>query len=100
MPGYAYEATKGKLLKAGLSHRTPCAVISQATSAQEQVFRTTIAELHNAPKLPAPTLLVVGDVVRFADHATLRQQFAQQAEKLQPPVAAQDFVTEEQEQAE
>jgi uroporphyrin-III C-methyltransferase/precorrin-2 dehydrogenase/sirohydrochlorin ferrochelatase len=100
MPGYAYEATKGKLLKAGLSHRTPCAVISQATSAQEQVFRTTIADLHNAPKLPAPTLLVVGDVVRFADHATLRQQFAQQAEKFQPPVAAQDFVPEEQEQAE
>ena len=100
MPGYAYEATKGKLLKAGLSHRTPCAVISQATSAQEQVFRTTIAELHNVPKLPAPTLLVVGDVVRFADHATLRQQFAQQISEFQPPVAAQDFVPEEQEQAE
>src|SRR5690242_15944914 len=49
MPGYAYEATKGKLLKAGLSHRTPCAVISKATSAEEQVFRTTIADLHNAP---------------------------------------------------
>ena len=75
-------------------------MISQATSAQEQVFRTTIAELHNVPKLPAPTLLVVGDVVRFADHATLRQQFAQQISEFQPPVAAQDFVPEEQEQAE
>src|SRR5262249_33430636 len=46
MPGYAYEATKGKLLQAGLSSRTPCAVISQATSPQEQVYRTTIADLH------------------------------------------------------
>lgn len=100
MPGYAYEATKGKLLKAGLSHRTPCAVISQATSAQEQVFRTTIAGLHNAPKLPAPTLLVVGDVVRFADHATLRQQFAQHVPEFQTPFASEDFVSEEQEQAE
>ena len=99
MPGYAYEATKGKLLKAGLSHRTPCAVISKATSAEEQVFRTTIADLHNAPKLPAPTLLVVGDVVRFADHATLRQRVAQHAAEFQMPVA-QDFVSEEQEQAE
>jgi siroheme synthase len=99
MPGYAYEATKAKLLKAGLSHRTPCAVISKATSSEEQVFRTTIAELHNAPKLPAPTLLVVGDVVRFADHATLRQQFAQQISEFQPSVA-QDSVSEEQEQAE
>jgi len=74
-------------------------VISQATSAQEQVFRTTIAELHNAPKLPAPTLLVVGDVVRFADHATLRQQFAQHVSEFQPSIAL-DFVSEEQEQAE
>ncbi len=100
MPGYAYETTKAKLLKAGLNHRTPCAVISQATSAQEQVFRTTIADLHTAPKLPAPTLLVVGDVVRFADHATLRRQFAQQIAEFQPPVAAQGPVSEEQEQAE
>jgi uroporphyrin-III C-methyltransferase/precorrin-2 dehydrogenase/sirohydrochlorin ferrochelatase len=100
MPGYAYEATKTKLLKAGLSHRTPCAVISKATSAEEQVFRTTIADLHHVPKLPAPTLLVVGDVVRFADHATLRQQFAEQLPEFQPPVAAKDFVSEEQEQAE
>jgi uroporphyrin-III C-methyltransferase/precorrin-2 dehydrogenase/sirohydrochlorin ferrochelatase len=99
MPGYAYEATKAKLLKAGLRHRTPCAVISKATSSEEQVFRTTIADLHNAPKLPAPTLLVVGDVVRFADHATLRQQFAQQISEFQPSVA-QDSVSEEQEQAE
>ena len=100
MPGYAYEATKAKLLKAGLSHRTPCAVISKATSAEEKVFRTMIAELHNAPKLPAPTLLVVGDVVRFADHATLRQQFAQHVPEFQTPFASDDFVSEEQEQAE
>jgi uroporphyrin-III C-methyltransferase/precorrin-2 dehydrogenase/sirohydrochlorin ferrochelatase len=99
MPGYAYEATKAKLLKAGLSHRTPCAVISKATSTEEQVFRTTIADLHNAPKLPSPTLLVVGDVVRFADHATLRQQFAQQISEFQP-TTADGFVSEEQEQAE
>jgi uroporphyrin-III C-methyltransferase/precorrin-2 dehydrogenase/sirohydrochlorin ferrochelatase len=99
MPGYAYEATQGKLLKAGLSQRTPCAVISQATTPQEQVFRTMIADLHQAPKLPAPTLLVVGDVVRFADHASLRRQFAQSIAEFQPPVT-QDFVSEEQEQAE
>jgi uroporphyrin-III C-methyltransferase/precorrin-2 dehydrogenase/sirohydrochlorin ferrochelatase len=100
MPGYAYEVTKAKLLKAGLSHRTPCAVISQATSAREQVFRTTIADLHDAPRLPAPTLLVVGDVVRFADHATLRRQFAEQISEFQPHATVQDFVSEEQEQAE
>jgi hypothetical protein len=42
----------------------------------------------------------VGDVVRFADHATLRQQFAQQISEFQPHATVQDFVSEEQEQAE
>jgi uroporphyrin-III C-methyltransferase/precorrin-2 dehydrogenase/sirohydrochlorin ferrochelatase len=104
MPGYAYEETKSKLLKAGLNSRTPCAVISQATSPQEQVYRTTIADLHRAPKLPAPTLLVVGDVVRFAEHATLRNQFTAQDPAqipgLKQPLADEKFVSQEQEQAE
>ena len=99
MPGYAYEETKGKLLKAGLSSRTPCAVISKATSPEEQVYRTTIANLHRAPKLPAPTLLVVGDVVRFAEHATLRKHYAAQIPELNQSFA-EKFVSQEQEQAE
>lgn len=100
MPGYAYEETKGKLLKAGLSSRTPCAVISQATSPQEQVYRTTIADLHRAPKLAAPTLLVVGDVVRFAEHATLHHPYAAPIPELKQPLVAEKFVSQEQEQAE
>lgn len=101
MPGYAYEATKQKLLRSGLSGRTPCAVISKATSPQEQVYRTTIADLHFAPKLPAPTLLVVGDVVRFADHATLRQQVSQAASQNEfIPTLIPSVSEEEQEQAE
>jgi hypothetical protein len=31
--------------------------------------------LHRSPKLAAPTLLVVGEVVRFADPATLSDEF-------------------------
>ena len=37
---------------------------------------TTVEELHNSPRLPSPTLLVVGEVVRLAKPAELRQQFA------------------------
>jgi uroporphyrin-III C-methyltransferase / precorrin-2 dehydrogenase / sirohydrochlorin ferrochelatase len=97
MPGYAYPETKNKLLRAGLNGRTPCAVISQATSPQEQVYRTTIGELHLAPKLPAPTLLVVGDVVRFAEHVSLNQTLPQIEELIsQYP----ELVAKEQEQAE
>ena len=86
-----------KLLRAGVSERTPCAVISQATSPEEHVFRTTVKELHLTPQFPAPTLLVVGDVVRFADHATLREQFGRVEQEF---IDGQDFVIPEQEQAE
>jgi uroporphyrin-III C-methyltransferase len=83
MPGYHYAATAHRLIAAGLDKSTPCAVISQATSAQQQIHRTTLEHLPSAPQLSAPTLLVVGEVVRYADHA-LQKQWAQAAE-------AQDF---------
>ena len=79
MPGYDYEATAQRLIAAGLDKSTPCAVISQATSAQQQIHRTTLERLANTPQLPAPTLLVAGEVVRYADHV-LRRQLAQAAE--------------------
>jgi len=67
MPGQDYAGTAGRLVAAGFAYETPCAVISRATTAAQQTYRTTIAALHLAPGLPAPTLLVVGEVVRFAD---------------------------------
>jgi uroporphyrin-III C-methyltransferase len=66
MPGHQREETARKLLGAGLAADTPCAIISHATSQDQQVHRTTIQDLPSAPKLPAPTLLVVGEVARFA----------------------------------
>jgi uroporphyrin-III C-methyltransferase len=71
MPGYHYEATAARLIAAGLDPATPCAVISQVATSKENVFRTTLAALPRAPQLPAPTLLVVGEVVRYAGHASL-----------------------------
>ena len=76
MPGYNYESTARRLQAAGLSSATPCAIISRATTSEEQAFSTTLNGLTQAPRLPAPTLLVVGEVVGFADRATLREQFA------------------------
>jgi uroporphyrin-III C-methyltransferase len=75
MPGYAYAATEGQLVAAGLKASTPCAIISQATRPEEKVYITTIGELRSAPRLPAPTLLIVGEVVRLAEHASLHEQF-------------------------
>jgi uroporphyrin-III C-methyltransferase len=75
MPGQNYSEVVAKLKSAGLADETPCAVISRATTPQQRTHRSTIAELSRSPKLAAPTLLVVGEVVRFADPLTLTQQF-------------------------
>jgi uroporphyrin-III C-methyltransferase len=75
MPGQNYAEVAAKLKGAGLAAETPCAVISRATTVHQQTHRSTIAELHRSPKLAAPTLLVIGEVVRFADPVALAQQF-------------------------
>jgi len=74
MPGRDYAAIARKLKAAGLGAETPCAIISQATTHSQRTSRTTIAELLRSPHLPAPALLVVGEVVRFADPVLLAQE--------------------------
>lgn len=70
MPGQNFGELAAKLMGAGLTPDTPCVIVSRATTSQEQTHRTTISDLRAAPLLPAPALLVVGEVVRFA-HAQL-----------------------------
>lgn len=93
MPGYDYAATTRQLLAAGLKASTPCAIISQATRPEERVFKTTIEKLHSTPRLPAPTLLVVGEVVRLAEHASLHEQFSTRSmiEEFLPLLAQDSF---------
>jgi uroporphyrin-III C-methyltransferase len=69
MPGHDYAEIAGKLSASGFAAETPCAIISRATTPRQKVHVTTIANLRHSPQLPAPTLLVVGEVVRFADYA-------------------------------
>ena len=67
MPGHNYSGIASRLKAAGLTGDTPCALISRATTPAQRTFRTRIAQLQLSPKLAAPTLLVVGEVVRFAE---------------------------------
>ena len=69
MPGHDYAEMAGRLTAGGFAEETPCAIISRATTPQQQIHHTTILNLPESPRLAAPTLLVVGEVVRFADHA-------------------------------
>jgi uroporphyrin-III C-methyltransferase len=66
MPGRDYYGIAANLKHTGLALDTPCAIVSRAATSNQQAYRTTIGELAIAPVLPAPSLLVVGEVVRFA----------------------------------
>ncbi len=79
MPGQQYSDVAAKLKASGLSGDTPCAVISRATTPHQRTHFSTITELRRSPKLAAPTLLVVGEVVRFADPAVLARDLGMPA---------------------
>jgi uroporphyrin-III C-methyltransferase len=73
MPGSNHGEISRKLTAAGFGEETPCAIISRATTSEQRIYRTTVSDLKRAPKLPSPSLLVVGEVVRFADQNLLRE---------------------------
>lgn len=77
MPGHDLAALQQRLLSSGVLPETPCAIISSATSQAEQLHLTVVGSLVTSPFLAAPRLLVVGEVVRFADPNRLRQHFSE-----------------------
>ena len=79
MPGPDHEGTALRLFDAGMEGNTPCALISRATSPHQQVYHTTVGELRSAPRLPAPTLLVVGEVTALGHYASLRVEIGLQS---------------------
>jgi uroporphyrin-III C-methyltransferase len=76
MPGHDLQALQDRLLASGVAPEVPCAIISGATSESEQVHITTVSTLFAAPRLLAPKLLVIGEVVRFADRSRLTEQLS------------------------
>src|SRR5271169_3383156 len=66
MPGFDYEGISSRLTAAGFAGENPCAVISRATTPDQRTYQTTVSDLYRTPRLASPTLLVVGDVVKFA----------------------------------
>jgi len=62
MPGTDYAEVASRLFDAGLDPQTPCAVISHATRAEQQIRWTNIHSLFDEAQLPAPSVLIVGKV--------------------------------------
>ncbi len=64
MPGRQLRLLVRKLRSAGMSPEMPCAVIARATTQEQRTLMTTLEKLPDLPQLPAPTLLVIGEVAR------------------------------------
>jgi len=62
MPGADYEELAAKLRADGLRPEMPCLIVSRATTREQRVHATTLANLAEAPHYPAPVLLIVGSV--------------------------------------
>jgi uroporphyrin-III C-methyltransferase len=67
MPGYNYGEVADRLITSGFAKETPCAIISRATTREQRIHRTIVSDLHRAPTLASPTLLVVGEVVKLGN---------------------------------
>lgn len=76
MPG-EYQAVAEDLSKAGLSEATPCAVVSQVSTPNEQWFQTTVGSLHRAPVMVSPCVLIVGEAVRSTASRRFRSVVAE-----------------------
>jgi uroporphyrin-III C-methyltransferase len=74
MPGHDFSVLKARLIHSGVAPQTPCAIISGTTTKSEQTHITSVRDLSTAPRLVPPRLVLVGEVVRFADQ--LKQQFS------------------------
>ncbi len=93
MPGHHYAEIATRLLAAGAKTETPCVVVSRASSLDERMHFSSIGALHNTPQLPAPTLLIVGDVVKSS------KDFDSQVRFTALPFAAAERLTADEEAA-
>lgn len=64
MPGKDYGAIAAKLMERGLDRTTPCVIVANASLAEQQIHRTTLEELALEERLPAPSLLIIGEVAK------------------------------------
>jgi len=64
MPGKNYGDIAARLLESGLDRATPCVIVANATQANQQIHRTTLQDLALEERLPAPSLLIIGEVAR------------------------------------
>jgi uroporphyrin-III C-methyltransferase len=95
MPGRNYAELAEHLIDAGLSRRTPCAIISAATTPAQQMRLTTLRGLADVRNLPTPALLIVGEVVDLAQRPVETDDFVRASDLETALTYIQHFTLEE-----
>jgi uroporphyrin-III C-methyltransferase len=66
MPGRRFRQLADELIASAIPPATPCVAVSKASTTQEQVLRTTLADLNDDAVGPAPVILLIGQAIRPA----------------------------------
>jgi uroporphyrin-III C-methyltransferase len=69
MPGHDYARLQTQLLASGVEPETPCLLISHATRPGESFHSTVVGKLSLAPRVSAPSILLVGALAVLPHHA-------------------------------
>jgi uroporphyrin-III C-methyltransferase len=65
MPGRDFSALAASLMASGIPASTPCAAVSRASTPDEQVSSTTLANLSTVAVGPSPVILLVGEAIQI-----------------------------------
>jgi uroporphyrin-III C-methyltransferase len=93
MPGPDYSKTARGLMESGQDAETPCAVVSNAGREDEEVRYLALGEMASVTGIPAPAMLIVGEVARVyaARHGDAEESLpalVTEADQTQTPVRA------------
>jgi uroporphyrin-III C-methyltransferase len=66
MPGRRFRELADELIAAGVAGDTPCVAVSKASTPEEHVAGTTLADIEDMNIGPAPVLLLIGHAVQIA----------------------------------
>lgn len=64
MPGRNFRRLADELIASGIGSETPCVAVSKASTPEERVHRTMLADLEDDAVGPAPVILLIGHAIR------------------------------------
>ena len=64
MPGRRFRLLADELIASGIDAHTPCIAVSNASTPQQHIHRTTLAALEDDAVGPAPVLMLIGHAIR------------------------------------